>query len=95
VTNPTGLTAPVLYINVSTMYFEEGDPECVSSIAVDLYKYLRATPPHSAQPVYGEFKLADSGGMNASTRAEHGQRIRDNVFEYVEQIAVDIRIANQ
>ena len=86
---------PTLIVNVNTMYFEEGNPECVSIVEVELYSSLSATPEHSAQPLFGKFVLAGSGGMNASPRDEHGQRIRDAVFDYVEAIAVDIRIANQ
>jgi hypothetical protein len=39
--------------------------------------------------------LAGISALGSSGPSEHGQRIRDAVFQDVEQIAVDIRIANQ
>jgi len=33
--------------------------------------------------------------MKASDRVYHGQDIRDYVFDFVEGLAVDIRLANQ
>ena len=89
-----GDARPTLYVNVNTMYLEAANI-CVSNVAVALYQSLFATPRHSAQPVYGKFVMADRGGMGSSSRANHGQHIRDAVVRHVEQIAVDIRIANQ
>ncbi|MBN4048122.1 hypothetical protein JYU09_00920 [bacterium AH-315-O15] len=89
---------PTLYVNVNTMYLDQlplNLRQCVSNIGVKLHSFLTATVPHSAQPVFGKFMLADGHGMNASSSANHGQRTRDFVFELVEAIAVDIRIANQ
>ena len=82
------------YVRVHTLYFEAAN-SCVSNVTVELYQGLFATPRHSAQPVYGSFRLAGAMAMNSSGRAVHGQRIRDKVFEIVESIAVDIRVANQ
>ncbi|MBN4048182.1 hypothetical protein JYU09_01225 [bacterium AH-315-O15] len=93
VTGETDL-GPILYVSVNTLYFEASDL-CVSQVAVELYEPIFATPSHSAQPVYGHFELAAETGLNSSVSAEHGQRIRDTIFEYVEQIAVAIRLANQ
>ena len=87
---------PILYVNVSTLYLGVVKPVgCVSNVKVELYETVRATPRHSVQPVFGEFLLADSSVLTVSSPSDHGQRIRDEVFEQVEEIAVDIRIANQ
>ena len=76
------------------MYFETVDL-CVSVVEVELRNHLQATPYHREQEVWGAFVLADVSAMNSSSRSNHGQRIRDTVFDHVEQIAVDIRLANQ
>ena len=83
-----------LYVTVNTIYLEANNL-CVSNILVQLFEHLYATPNHSAQPVFGPFILANVMGMSSSSRAVHGQRIRDTVVEFVESIAVDIRVANQ
>ena len=83
-----------LYVNVNTQHLEAVGV-CVSHVGVELYTYVTATPPHSAQPVFGQFTLADNSGMNTSLSSVHRQRIWDMVFQYVEAIAVDIRVANQ
>ena len=82
-----------LYVNVNTVYLESARL-CVSDVEVELYERLSATPRYSEQPVFGNFMLADRAVMNFSGSANHGQRIRDNVFQLVEEIAVDIRLAN-
>jgi hypothetical protein len=87
--------APTLSVHVNAWYFEYFDL-CVNNVRVELYSSVNATSRHSAQPVFGTFVLANSGGgMASSGRADHGQLIRDTVFDYVEEIAVDIRIVNQ
>ena len=83
----------ILYVNVNTVYLESARL-CVSDVEVELYERLSATPRYSEQPVFGTFILADRAAMNFSGSANHGQRIRDNVFQLVEEIAVDIRLAN-
>ena len=88
----------ILYVIVQTIYLENvGGTKigCVSHAGIQLYGFLNATPHHSAQPVFGQFILASSTDMISSPRVGHGQRIRDTVFEMVEEIAVDIRLANQ
>ena len=84
----------ILYVNVNTQHLEAVGV-CVSHVGVELYTYVTATPPHSAQPVFGQFTLADNSGMNTSLSSVHRQRIWDMVFQYVEAIAVDIRVANE
>jgi hypothetical protein len=86
---------PTLYVNVTSLY-SEAIRRCTSNVHIELYENLTATPRHSAQPVFGQFILtAPPSSVFASSPSAHGQRIRDAVFEYVEEIAVDIRIANQ
>ena len=85
---------PDLWVEV-TSFIDRGDQQCVSDIDVELFVFLYATPDHSEQPVIGRFTLANVIGSNYSHASADGQRIRDIVFEYVEEIAVDIRVANQ
>ena len=84
----------ILYVNVNTAYFA-ADNLCVSNVEVEVYQALFATPSHSAQWVFGVFTLADNSGIQSSSRARHGPFVRDSVFEDVEALAVDIRLANQ
>ena len=86
---------PMLYVNVNTVYFYSLNL-CVSSLTVELKEGLYANPRHSAQRVFGWFMLATTyTEILSSLISDHGQRIRDMVFEAVEAIAVDIRLANQ
>ena len=91
---PDNGIVPHLYVRITTMYFETVR-YCVSSSFISLQQYLFAAPAHSAQPVFGKFTLAEDGGLHYSDSDVHGQRVREDVLEYVERIALDIRIANQ
>ena len=90
---PTALV-PTLYVNVNTMEIEANGP-CVSNVRATLGESRFVTLSHSAQPVFGEFVLAESGRLSYSGRFNHGQQVRDAVFDIVEEIVVDIRVANQ
>ncbi|MBN4048274.1 hypothetical protein JYU09_01735 [bacterium AH-315-O15] len=57
--------------------------------------FVTATLWYRAQTVMGNLTLATSTVLLTSPSSLHGQHVRDAVFEYVEEIAVDIRIANQ
>ena len=88
------LSSTTFYVNINTLYFETNQ-QCVSSFVVNLGLVLSATPWYGAQTLFGVFELVNTGGIFSSPSSEHGQRIRDNISQYVEQIAVAIRIANQ
>ena len=76
------------------LHFDSAD-QCVTSLSVELSAFAYATPSHSLTAVFGRFKLIDKGTILSSSRSRHGQRIKDRVFELVEEIALAIRVANQ
>jgi len=84
----------LLYVRLNSMHFDSGNL-CVSHVAVQLYLNLYAAPGHNPTGVFGKFVLAHRGSLLSSARSRHGQRIRDAVFGYVEEIALAIRVANQ
>ena len=86
--------SPTLRVAVSTIHLGTLN-WCVSHISIELYVEVTATPSYITQTVFGRFMLANAPGMDSSGDDVHAQRVRDTVFEYVEAIAVDIRIANQ
>ena len=90
---PSGETT--LYVNVHTIYLEPLQRLCVSYVQVELHQFLRTTPAHSEQPVFGEFVLERVTSIQSSGAVDQGQRMRDVVFNAAEEIAVDIRVANQ
>ena len=56
---PTLSETPDLWVGVSSFIGSGGNQQCVSDIVVELYAYVTATPPHSAQPVFGRGPLSD------------------------------------
>ena len=68
---------------------------CVTTVIVDLYESLLATTSYRRTAVFGKFELATEGTLLSTSRSEHGQHVRDRVFDYAEQIALAIRVANQ
>ena len=83
-----------LYVLTNTLYFDNTDG-CVTHATVELHEHLYATPSHSPTGVFGRFVLAERVAITSSSRSAHGQRIKDEVFGFVEQIALAIRVANQ
>ena len=88
------LAIPRLYVRVGTLYLED-NRQCVSSNSVQLDIFMFVTPWYNGQRALGTIELASVSNVVASRPSNHGQRIRDNVFEAAEQIAVAIRVANQ
>ena len=88
------LFIPYLYVNTTTLYFDNTD-QCVTNLRVELYVSLNATPSHSPTEVFGRFDLAHRAVIRSSVRSAHGQGVKDDVFGFVEEIALAIRVANQ
>ena len=94
ISDDTGPLAPILHVSANTLHFDSKN-QCMTYLDVELFQALFATPAHSLTEVFGVFILARRGVMTAAPPSAHGQRIRDSVFEFVEQIALAIRVANQ
>jgi len=87
--------APYLEVLVNNLHLEAARV-CVTNVTVNVGEWVYATPKHSNLPVYGRFELLSNiQSLATSSPADHGQTIRDMVFNIVEAIAVDIRLANQ
>ena len=80
---------PALNVNVNSIHFDS-DNLCVTNVDVALYKNLYTVTDHNQEPVFGRFDLAGNGVMLSSGIRDHGQRIKDAVFDYVEEIALAI-----
>ena len=50
---------------------------------------------HSLTEVFGKFILANRAAILSSGRSAHGQCVKDDVFGFVEEIALAILVANQ
>ena len=100
ISNETSLNTPDLSLNFITLYLES-QGLCVTTLYVSLDSHIFTPVPHNRNrttpgtPVFGRFRLAERGSMLSSHPSEHGQRIKDDVFDLVEEIALAIRVANQ
>ena len=95
INNETDFDTPDLVLNLATLYFES-QGLCVTHFDVWLASYTFTTSPHNpTTPIFGRFGLAERMGILSSGRSAHGQRVKDAVFDFVEEIALATRVANR